>query len=46
MGFKDSYHSKKFKSSYFYDGGKKFVSLLADMEKGRKHIDIVWKIFW
>ena len=47
MGFKDSYHSKRFKSSYFYDGGKKkkFVSLLVDMEKGREHIDIVWKIF-
>ena len=31
----------------FYDGEKKkFVSLLADMEKkGREHIDIVWKFF-
>ena len=45
MGFKDSYHSKRFKSSYFYDGGKKFVSLLADMEKGREHIDMCGKFF-
>ena len=28
----------------FYDGGNKFVSLLADMGKGREHIDIVWKL--
>ena len=27
MGFKDSYHSKRFKSSYFYDGGKKNLYL-------------------
>ena len=45
MGFKDSYHSKRFKSSYFYDGGKKFVSLLADMEKDREHIDMCGKFF-
>ena len=45
MGFENSYHSKWFKSSYFYDGEKKFVFLLADMEKGREYIGIVWKIF-
>ena len=34
MGFENSYHSKWFKSSYFYDGEKKICILAGRHEKG------------
>ena len=46
MGFKDSYHSKRFKSSYFYDGGRK-ICIFAGRhgKRPRTHRHCV-EIFW
>ena len=44
-GLKTLNHGKKFKTSYFYDSGTKFLFLAGRHGKSRGHTDIVWKFF-